>query len=424
LSDYSDTLLGQRVRLSRPDLLLIGASARALAASVRHSGFRGSLVALDLFGDRDLERLCRCLVPGRELRGERSTAALLRAAAALRPRAVAFAGGMETHPALLSRLEKRAFILGNSARAVRAVRGPERFFALLDREGIPHPRTWARAGIGPRPVGAGSRLLWKPRCGGGGLRIRQLRQAALERALSGYVQERVRGVPGSVAFVADGRRCRILGYCRMLSGEPGLGASGFTYCGNLWGPAEEWLPAEAARVVARAAALVTARFGLRGLNGLDFILERDRPLILELNPRYTGSMELIEEGSGLRLFALHRNACMAGKLPEPFGEEWEGVPARGWLGKGIVYATSDFEVASAAPFEALRARDVPRPGTQVRAGSPLCTLVAKGCSAEECRRNLLEGAARLRRALALRRRRAANPGQAAGLLTRAADAPH
>jgi hypothetical protein len=393
-------------------------------------------MALDLFGDRDLERLCRCRVPGRDGGGERTTAALLRAAAALRPRAVAFAGGMETHPGLLARLERRTFILGNSARTVRAVRAPECFFPLLDREGIPHPRTWARpprwappgapasAGVLAARArldlraarrargGAAARrdragllappaptLLWKPRRGGGGARIRPFDGAVPGPAGAGYVQERVRGVPGSVAFVADGRHCRILGYCRMLSGEPALGAAGFAYCGNLWGPREEWLPAAAARVLARAAARVTARFGLRGLNGLDFILERDRPLVLEVNPRYTASMELIEEGSGLRLFALHRDACLEGRLPDPFGEEWEGWPVRAWIGKGIVYAPADLEVSSAAPFEALRARDVPAPGTRARAGSPLCTLVARGRRIADCRRRLFEGAARLGRAL-------------------------
>lgn len=430
-----------------PDLLLVGASTRALAASVRRSGFRGALSALDLFGDLDQEILCRSLVPGRDVPGGRNVASLLRAAILLRPQAVMFSGGMENHPRLLYRLERRTTILGNSARSVRLVRDPSRFFRCLDAARIPHPRTWIESRAGrripdeARALARAGRLLWKPRLGGGGVRIRAVTaaggavlgvgenpggradggaRAVVSRGgrgpargapgipRGGYLQERVDGIPASVSFVADGRRCRILGYCQGLAGEPGLGAGGFLYAGNLWGPPAAWLPAAARETLARAARHLTREFGLRGLNGIDFILAQGRPLLLEVNPRCTASMELIEEGWGRSLFAVHRQACLRGRLPAPPGAEDEGVPASGWLGKGILYAGERLRVGDAVPFRRAQARDIPRPGSVVEAGWPLCTVVARAAGTEACRRILLERAAGLRRLLAAgaRRRRA------------------
>jgi predicted ATP-grasp superfamily ATP-dependent carboligase len=398
-----------------PDLLLIGASTRALAASVRRSGFRGALSALDLFGDLDQEALCRSLVPGRDVPGGRNIASLLHAAIALRPRAVMFSGGVENHPRLLYRLERRTTILGNSARCVRLVRTPARFFGCLDAAGIPHPRVWIESRAGRRipdevrTLARAGGLLWKPCLGGGGVRIRAVATArgVLDTPRGGYLQERVDGIPASVSFVADGRRCRFLGYCQGLVGEPGLGAGGFLYAGNLWGPHAAWLPAAARETLARAARHLTREFGLRGLNGIDFILAEGRPLLLEVNPRCTASMELIEEGWGRSLFAVHRQACLRGRLPALPGAEDEGVPAPGWLGKGILYAGERLRVGDAVPFQRAQARDIPRPGSVVEAGWPVCTVLARDAGMEACRRMLLERAAGLRRLLAagaLRRR--------------------
>jgi hypothetical protein len=164
----------------------------------------------------------------------------------------------------------------------------------------------------------------------------------------------------------------------------------------------EWLAPAVRAVLVRAVALLTGRFCLRGLNGLDFILARDRPLLLEINPRYTASMELIEEGWGRSLFALHRAACLTGRLPvlpDP-----DGVACRGWRGKGILYAPAALEVGDMSPFLSFGARDVPRQGSSIRAGAPACTLMARGRTHAECLRAVLERAGRLRRTLFSSRR--------------------
>ena len=62
------------------------------------------------------------------------------------------------------------------------------------------------------------------------------------------------------------------------------------------------------------AGAVTEAFGLVGLNGIDFVLREGEPYVLEINPRYSASMELIERGGRLSVFEAHVAAC-GGDLP-------------------------------------------------------------------------------------------------------------
>jgi predicted ATP-grasp superfamily ATP-dependent carboligase len=396
-------------------LLLVGVSTRALAASVRRSGYRGALRALDFFADTDHPRRCACLALGRDIGGPPTTAKLLRSAIDLAPGVVAFSGGMENHPGLLARLEECARVLGNGSRSVRALRNPRTFLRFLARHSLPHPRTWLLSEPAqPLPVAAvrlarSGRLLWKPRHGGGGVRIRTV--AAKRPSVSigrlprrGYLQEVTHGVAGSASFVADGRHCRLLGFCQALRDPAVLGTPGHAYGGSLWGPVQGWLPLRARRLLEHAAQAATQDFGLRGLNGIDFMLAGGTPHILEINPRYTASMELIEEAWGRSLFALHRHACERGSLPETSGEATVVGSGARWRAKGVLYAVERMIAGPAEPLLRMGARDVPRAGTLLRKGWPVCTLVATATDAVACREVLRRRARRLRQVLGLHRR--------------------
>ncbi len=400
-----------------PRLLLLGASVRALAASAARGRlaaerFPGGLLALDFFADADLLSLpfrgpLTALSLARDLGRKRSILSLARAALYFDWDAVAYAGGMENRPGLLRRLEGRGAVLGNGAEVVRRVRDPGILFPFLRRLGIPHPATWSgRERPAPR---RGRRLLWKGARSGGGARVRMVeRRGGRSRGhpRGHYAQEFLAGPVGSVAFVADGRRAAILGVTEQIVGWRALGGSGFRYGGNIAGPPEALLPAGALSILSEAAGAITGRFGLRGLNGIDFVLQRDVPCIIEVNPRYTASMELFEDLTGESLFDLHLRALEGGCLPPgPLGRpslQGSRRPPRGaarFLGKGILYADSDVRVADPADLADLGCRDIPIPGEIVHAGQPLCTVVAAGGSAGECRRNLLDRAAEVRRRL-------------------------
>lgn len=376
-------------------------SVRALAGSAVGSRlaarrFPGGFLALDYFGDADLLALSRrrpleALSLSRDLGRPRTIAALAGAALRLDWQALAYSGGLENRPGLLRRLERYGCILGNGSREVERVRDPALFFGFLRRAGIPHGRTWTGGAAAPR---RGVRCLWKGIRSGGGVTVRAARPGD-PRPRGFYRQELLRGTPGSAAFVADGARAVLLGVTEQLSGFRELGGRGFRYGGNIAGPPERFFPSRAIAVLDGAIAAITRRFRLRGLNGLDFILSDGLPHVIEVNPRYTASMELLEELSGLNFFDLHLAAVLKGDLPAGPPD----LPTARFMAKGILYAERRTRCAAPEPLARLGCRDLPVAGESIEAGHPICTLIAAGRSRAGCRRLLVERATRVRRLL-------------------------
>jgi predicted ATP-grasp superfamily ATP-dependent carboligase len=377
-------------------------SARALAASATGSllarrHFPGGFVALDYFGDADLAALSdrvplRTLSLSRDLHRPRTAAALARAALGLDWEALAYSGGLENRPVLLESLERHGRILGNGPGAVARVRDPRALFGFLRRAGIPHARTWTgRNAAAPR---GGGRDLWKGIRSGGGSRVLAARPGQA-RPRGFYRQEFLAGIPGSASFVADGERAVLLGLSEQLSGWRALGVRGFRYGGSIAGPVERLVPRRAAAVLAGAVASITRRFRLRGLNGVDFILAHGVPHVIEVNPRYTASMELLEELSGVNFFDLHLAAVLRGDLPA----RRPPLPPGRFMGKGILYAPRDLRVADPESLARLGCRDIPVAGEAIAAGHPICTVIARARTRAACRRLLLGRAAAARRAL-------------------------
>ena len=377
-------------------------SARALAESASRSGlarrrFPGGFLALDFFGDADLVALSRrlplrALSLSRDLGRPRTTAALARAALRLGWQALAWSGGLENRPGLLRRLERHGRVLGNGSGVVGRVRDPETFFGFLRRAGIPHARTWTgRGSAAPR---SGRPCLWKGIRSGGGVRVRAVRPR--DRWPRGfYLQEFLAGTPGSAAFVADGTHAVLLGVTEQMSGLRELGGRGFRYGGNIAGPPARLFPRRAVAVLGEAVAAITRRFRLRGLNGVDFILADGLPHVIEINPRYTASMELLEELTGRNFFDLHLAAVLEGSLPA----RPPVLPPARFMAKGILYAGRGVHCAAPEPLARLGCRDLPVAGEAIEAGHPICTVIAAGRSRAGCRRLLVARAAQVRHLL-------------------------
>ena len=110
-----------------------------------------------------------------------------------------------------------------------------------------------------------------------------------------YAQERIDGVPASIVFVAAGGRAVPLGVSRQLIGEAAFGAPAIdtaAMCSR-----RQTMHVLTDAVVESAIALasyVAEQFGLVGLNGIDFIVRDDVPYAIEVNPRWSASMELVE----------------------------------------------------------------------------------------------------------------------------------
>jgi uncharacterized protein len=368
-------------------LVVAGVTTRLLAVSAARAGW--TVTAADAFGDLDLLSRADVLTP-------RPGATFEPAAAALAARGIpagfaAYTSNFENDPDAVAALARGRRLLGNAPAVLRRVRDPLALMRALRGLGLETPGTRATP---PRaPLDRDRRWLLKPRRSGGGHGTSPWHPGR-RVARHQYLQERIPGHPGSVVFLADGRDAHVLGISRQLVGRAEFGARGFRYCGSLMGPG--LFPSEQAlhqRAEALAAAVARA-FGLVGLNGVDFIARSGVPWPIEVNPRFSASMELLERGANLSLFALHVDAC-AGRLPGPTRPSLNRVH-----GKAIVFARRDVTPRATRRWltDAAMA-DIPRPGERIARGRPICTVFATGRDAESCTRALVAKAQSVYRSL-------------------------
>jgi predicted ATP-grasp superfamily ATP-dependent carboligase len=415
-------------------LLIIGASARAAAFSALRAGLRPWCV--DLFADADLHARC----PVQAIAAEDYPRGLIRYFRDAPPGPWMYTGALENHPRLIEQLSRERLLWGNSAEVLRRVRSPLEWERVLRASGLPCPKMLTRAGkLSPKKP-----WLLKPLAGAGGLGIDFWKQGENSKRRRAYYQQFVEGTSCSAVFRAPyaattrpdslysrptrnsalrfspsppasggegwgeggsgaarypqpphprplspeagerGESCVLLrGVTEQLIGESWLNAQPFRWCGNI-GP----IPISALlqwRLQALGEALVQ-EFGLQGLFGVDFILRDEQPWPVEINPRYTGAVEVLEYASGQTF------------LGQP-------SPARGcgnrspMVGKAILFAERGLRfpadgpwtevLGSLSPIEQLPAfADIPAAGTNIEAGQPVLTMFAQGNTVDGCRQNL------------------------------------
>lgn len=348
-------------------ILLVSVSARMLAELGVRAGH--GVVALDRFGDLDLQRLCPSVSVLRDLGGRGGMAALVDAAEEIPAPSVIYGAGLENQPGLVARLASGRRLLGCPRETIERVRDPASLGASLRAAGLAYPSTFS-ARDAPRRAERSRRWLRKPVRGGGGRGVREWRGGALDRGV--VVQEHISGLACSAAAVADGRSAIVLGLSEQLIGHRGLGARGYAWCGNLVPPRLGGAQRRALAVVAGTiCSHLALEFGLRGLFGADLMWDGERAWVVEVNPRPTGSLECVEAANGVGVFAAHLEAC-AGRLPSIAPAP---TPRRA-AGKAILFATQDVRVGDTRGWPARGIRDVPHPRERIAAGHPICTLVS------------------------------------------------
>ncbi len=355
-------------------VLIAGVATRGFAQSAVRAGYE--VIAVDGFGDLDLRACARAVVVARA--GERfSVRAALAAARDLPRDAVSYVGSFENHPRAVAALAARGQLWGNAPAVLRRVRDPARLARGLASRGFAVPAVRRAA-----PGDSRGRWLVKPRASGGGSGVARWRGGGIPRG--SYLQAHLPGVPGSIVFAANGRRAVPLGVSHALAGERRFGAAGFRYCGSILAPAGSRHLAHATRL----SAAVTELFGLVGVNGLDFVTVDGTPQAIEVNPRYTASMELVERAHGLSIFGIHARAC-AGELPD---FDLAGSRLPGVFGKAVVYARRDVMPEHTHHWlDDADLGDVPPSGEWIARGRPICTIFARartvaGCHAALARR--------------------------------------
>lgn len=378
-------------------VVVAGVTARALAISAARAGYR--VTAVDAFGDLDLRAAADVIVVTSNGSQRYSPPAAAEAAASVPAGLAAYTANFENYPEAVSRLAQGRRLLGNPPEVLARVRDPIELMRVLRRRGFATPKTRATQA---RMPGTGPWLL-KPRRSGGGHGIAVWRRGQTVPR-TGYLQERIVGTPGSIVFAANGRSAVPLGLTRQLVGDARLGSAGFRYCGSLLAASSSPLfprQRELFETATSLAAAVTTEFGLVGLNGLDFMARRGVPYPVEVNPRFSASMELIERAQGVSMFQLHERACR-GLLPQT-----PASPAQ-IAGKAIVFARRDVTLADTGRWLGDDSfADVPHPGERISQGHPICTVFAQADEASSCYRALIRRAVIVYRAAESRRRGAA-----------------
>jgi predicted ATP-grasp superfamily ATP-dependent carboligase len=351
-------------------ILLIGVSVRAMAESAVNSNY--AVVALDGFGDRDLRAIAETHGLMRDFHVPYQAQALFDASRHLDFDAVAYTANLENHPEVLDRFVAHRSLIGNLPGAVRSVRCWRDLFSRLQQAGFPVPKTVFNR---DHEVDARTGWLVKPVLSGGGHGIHPWDGRALTDTQY-MLQQHIPGKACSASFVANRVGACLIGISEQLLGFEQFGVGGFRYCGSII-PLPEVLESETAKVVLeqvrRIAAFLTLEFGLTGVNGFDFILDGERVVLVEVNPRYSASMELLEKAYGLPVFRLHTEAVIDGRLPE---FDLESQINRGqFFGKAVLFSEMNCVAPDILNDLGSNLKDIPMPGERLHEGSPICTLL-------------------------------------------------
>ena len=364
-------------------VLVVGVSTRAMAESAARACY--AVTALDAFGDLDQHAGVRALSLPRDFGVPFSASAVAGAAETIECDAVAYLSPFENHPSAVERLARNRVLLGNPPSVLARARDARLLTASLGA--------------------ASGRWLLKPVASGGGHGIREWEPGAPVPD-GWWVQPFVEGVPRSIVFVAARGEAVPLGLTRQLIGDPAFGATGFRYCGSIVVPSEAQarggprqgvrggdasVPSELAVEAASLASRFTRELDLVGVNCIDFIARGDVAVPIEINPRWSASMELVERASGMSVFAAHAAACTTGELPS--FRRGRSAATSDTSGKAILFARHDVTCRDTrAWLTDPTVRDVPHPGEQIPAGRPICTIFASGHDDPSCYAALVERA--------------------------------
>jgi hypothetical protein len=155
---------------------------------------------------------------------------------------------------------------------------------------------------------------------------------------------------------------QLLGLPYVFQREP------FGYCGNI-------VPLRLTNTLLekckRITEMVGLRFGLKGSNGIDFVISKENiPYVMEVNPRFQGSLECVERVLRTNLVKMHVDACLNNVLPRI-----RNSPSL-FCTRLILYAPKRVIAPDLTSFAEVR--DIPLPGIIIEEGEPLCSIVTSG----------------------------------------------
>ncbi|UCF58497.1 MAG: ATP-grasp domain-containing protein [Candidatus Bathyarchaeota archaeon] len=375
-------------------LLAVGIDLVSLASSAKRVGYQ--VYAADYFGDLDLQSICikyKSVIQQKPAKScgrfelDFKPEVFLRLTKSLLQEnkidAILLSSGLDDYFDILCELNDLVPILGNSPQTVESVREKPKFFEELKRLGIPHPETAMVTDVKEaKKIAAeiGYPVVIKPSRGFGGMGVRIAKspqelkrefQEVLVFDNSILIQKHVNGAHASISFLASHNVVKILTINEQLMGVPyTFQSEPFGYCGNI-------VPFHSANLISERcehiAEKIALHFGLIGSNGIDLVISKENvPYVIEINPRFQGTLECVERVLRIDLVKAHVNACVHGFLPMMQKKNLT------FSTRLILYAPERVLVPDLTIFE--EARDIPLPKTVIEKGEPLCSIVTEGSS--------------------------------------------
>lgn len=392
----------------QPVIYVVGASGRAAAESVRQTGLRA--IVLDLYADADSGDQVDLLIV------ESYPESILDQLSQQPPGWILLAGGMEHYPDLVTSLEEWHRLIGPNVTQLKQLRDL-RFLSnslaksiklkfpttiISDRERLISADNDSIAISSAKKVLRSSEPVWLKKSwrGCGGFHIEEFRGTLPSKEIdfsTSYLQQKLFGRSIGSVFYCRSSQIELLGVVDAISQATHESLVGpqpelprMAYRGS-YGPTE--ISDELRDAMCEWIRELTRAIDYSGLLQVDWIVDNlDQAWLLEINPRWTASMEIIEWAAQRNLFSIQAG-CTEG-LREQIG------PAIGAtlitrseqkLYKAIVYASSSFDVSSEMFNEMLDRKfqrfnqmhsdpviesgwsDIPRVGTPIRLGNPLAT---------------------------------------------------
>lgn len=374
----------------KPVAIVVGASCRALAESLFAAGFE--ITALDFFADRDLKEIAECISISSF--DDELNLNLLPTHGTL------FLGGGTEHLGRLVRsLADRYPLAGPSLDQITQLRDRSSWTRWASVSGIAFPVTftpgeWMRMTVLDRKS---KRWLAKPIASGGGLGIAEIQtdddlRFSSDKRNDYLVQEWIKGESISAIYLANGREVCSMATFLSITEKQWDATTPFLYRGS-FGPVQ-FSDSVQSKLQAYGET-VFQELPWRGWIQADFIVDSANHLhLLEINPRWSASMELWERSanSNLARWWLDSEGCLPTAGSEP-------------ILKVIVYAKKAFLVDQLWSDKLLNMRfenrhrnmgiwaaDIPTPGAPIPEGGPICSLMTRSPELEQ-------GLARLRSVL-------------------------
>ncbi|MFO0922201.1 MAG: ATP-grasp domain-containing protein [Pirellulales bacterium] len=358
---------------------VIGASVRALAEEARLAGWK--VTAADLFIDRDLRAIANCY--RLDCLSDLSKIQSIPIASQDR---IFLAGGMENHLEVVERLGSRATLWGPSFESLQALRSIERWKQWASESGCAFPHSISiRDASCLADFDEGAWLIKSMRSSGG-FHVRAFRQAKGEKADlqdGDFLQRRINGKSCSAVILFGEEQCAVAQVAESISASEWNAPSEFAYCGNIlggWCNDTNSLRSKLQRLGQRIQADLNLT---EGWIGVDFIVDDANELhLLEINPRYTASMELGRIQLGIPW-------CPHPNTHNSFMPSFTRQPDS-CIAKAILYAPQPISITSqhtsimwserrtTAGSQSNWIADIPTEGTEIAVGMPIVSLFTIG----------------------------------------------